>query len=75
MLSLEATSSRMNRLAKQELRFGAFFSLDEMLGAIDRVRAEEVEALIPRILDEEQLALVALGPIDRQSLPREVGGS
>ena len=37
MLSLESTSSRMNRLAKQELRFGAFFSLDEMLGAIDRV--------------------------------------
>jgi predicted Zn-dependent peptidase len=72
MLSLESTSSRMNRLAKQEMRFGAFFSLDEMLGAIDRVAADEVEALISRTLDEEQLSLLTLGPIDRRNLPREL---
>jgi predicted Zn-dependent peptidase len=71
MLSLESTSSRMNRVARQELRFGAFFSLDEMLQGIDRVAAAEVEALISRVLDEEQLALLALGPIDRRNLPRE----
>ena len=67
MLSLESTSSRMNRLAKQELRFGAFFSLDEMLGAIDTVRPEEVEALTGRLLDEQQLSLLTLGPIDRRN--------
>lgn len=72
MLSLESTSSRMNRLAKQELRFGAFFSLDEMLGAIDGVAAEEVEALVSRTVDEEQLALLTLGPTDRRNLPREL---
>ena len=72
MLSLESTSSRMNRLAKQELRFGAFLSIDEMLAAIDRVRPDEVEALIHRLLDEEQLALVTLGPLDRRNLPREL---
>jgi predicted Zn-dependent peptidase len=72
MLSLESTSSRMNRLAKQELRFGTFFSLDEMLGAIDRVQPSEVEALIHRILDEERLCLLTLGPIDRRNLPREL---
>jgi predicted Zn-dependent peptidase len=75
MLSLESTSSRMNRVAKQELRFGAFFSLDEMLGAIDGVRPEEVEALISRILDEQQLCLLTLGPIDRRNLPRELSAS
>ena len=72
MLSLESTSSRMNRVAKQELRFGSFFSLDEMLGAIDTVRPEEVEALAWRILDEQQLSLLTLGPIDRRNLPREL---
>jgi predicted Zn-dependent peptidase len=71
MLSLESTSSRMNRLAKQELRFGAFFSLDEMLAAIEGVQPSEVEALIARILDEEQLALLTLGSVDRRNLPRE----
>lgn len=72
MLSMESTSSRMNRLAKQELSFGAFFSLDEMLEAIDRVREEEVQSLIHRLLDEDQMALLTLGPLDRRHLPREL---
>jgi len=72
MLSLESTSSRMNRVAKQELRFGSFFSLDEMLAAIDGVQPEEVESLTSRLLDEQQLSLLTLGPIDRRSLPREL---
>ena len=74
MLSLESTSSRMNRLARQELSFGAFFSLDEMLKAIDQVREEEVQSLIHRLLDENQLALLTLGPLDRRNLPRELLG-
>jgi predicted Zn-dependent peptidase len=72
MLSLESSSSRMNRLARQELRFGTFHSVDEMLGQIGGVRPDEIEALIPRVLDEEQLCLVALGPVDKRTLPREL---
>jgi predicted Zn-dependent peptidase len=72
MLSLESTSSRMSRLAKQELHFGSFFSLDEMLSAIDAVREEEVQSLIHRLLDEEQLSALTLGPLDRRQLPREL---
>jgi predicted Zn-dependent peptidase len=72
MLSLESTSSRMNRLAKQEMRFGSFLSLDEMLAAFDAVRPEDVEALLHRVLDEEQLALVTLGPVDKRDLPPDL---
>ena len=72
MLSLESTSSRMSRLAKQELYFDSFFSLDEMLSAIDAVGEEEVQALIHRLLDEEQLSMLTLGPLDRRQLPREL---
>jgi predicted Zn-dependent peptidase len=74
MLSLESTSSRMNRLARHEMRFGSFLSMDAMLAAIDGVRPDEVEALIHRILDENQLSLLALGPIDHRSLPRDLSG-
>lgn len=74
MLSLESTSSRMNRLARQEMRFGAFLSMDEMLAAIEAVPSEHVEAMIHRVLDEEQLALLALGPVTRDSLPKELAG-
>jgi predicted Zn-dependent peptidase len=72
ILSLESSSSRMNRLARQELRFGSFLSIDEMLGAIDAVRLDEVEAMIHRVLDEEQLSLLALGPVDKKHLPKEL---
>ncbi len=71
ILSLESTSSRMNRLAKQELRFGSFLSVDQMLAAIDAVRLDEIDALIHRVLDDEQLCLLALGPVDRYSLPHD----
>lgn len=72
MLSLESTSSRMNRLAKQELRFGSFLSINDMLAAIDGVRPDEVEALIHQVLDEDRLSLLTLGPLDRRNLPREL---
>jgi predicted Zn-dependent peptidase len=70
MISLESTSSRMNRLASHEMRFGSFMSMDEMLAAIERVPMEEVDALVHRVLDEEQLALLTLGAVDRRHLPR-----
>jgi predicted Zn-dependent peptidase len=62
MLSLESTSSRMTRIAKQELYFGHAFSLDEILAAIDRVTRDEVVALIDRLVGTTPLSLVALGP-------------
>ncbi len=72
MLSLESTSSRMNRLAKHEMHHGTFFSMDAMLAAIDGVRHEEVQALVTELLDEDRLALTTLGPLDRRNLPREL---
>ncbi|HXH83373.1 MAG TPA: pitrilysin family protein [Candidatus Tectomicrobia bacterium] len=72
MLSLESTSSRMNRLAKHELHLGSFLTMDDMLGAIDAVRQEEVQALINVLLDEDRLALTTLGPLDRRNLPAEL---
>jgi len=70
ILSLESSSSRMNRLARHEMRFGSFMSVDEMLAAIDAVQPADVDALIHRVLDEEQLSLMTLGAVDRRHLPR-----
>jgi predicted Zn-dependent peptidase len=71
MLSLESTSSRMTRIAKQELYFGQYFSLDEILASIDRVTADEVEALIGELLGGSPLSLVALGPAADHPVTRE----
>jgi predicted Zn-dependent peptidase len=72
MLGLESTSSRMNRLAKQEMHLGSFLTMDAMLRAIDAVKYEEVQALIGDLLDEDRLAVTTLGPLDRRHLPREL---
>jgi predicted Zn-dependent peptidase len=74
MLSLETSSSRMNRLAKHEMHLGAFLTMDDMLGAIDAVTHEAVQALVGQLLDEERLAMTTLGPLDRRTLPRELLG-
>jgi predicted Zn-dependent peptidase len=62
MLSLESTSSRMTRIAKQEIYFGRHFTLDDILTAVDAVRLEQVAALIAELLGSVPLSLVALGP-------------
>ena len=72
MLSLESTSSRMNRLAKHEMHFGSFLTMTAMLEAIDNVRHEEVQTLLGEVLDEGALALTTYGPLDRRNLPREL---
>jgi predicted Zn-dependent peptidase len=72
MLSLETSSSRMNRLAKHGMHLGSFLTMDDMLGAIEAVSHEQVQALVGQLLDEERLAVTTLGPLDRRSLPREL---
>jgi predicted Zn-dependent peptidase len=74
MLSLETSSSRMNRLARHEMHLGSFLTMDQMLASIDGVQHEEVQALVGQLLDEDRLALTTLGPLDRRSLPRELLG-
>jgi predicted Zn-dependent peptidase len=62
----------MNRVAKHEMHFGSYLTMDAMLAAIDGVRIEELQALIGDLLDEDRLTLVTLGPLDRRNLPREL---
>jgi len=71
MLSLESTSSRMTRIAKQELYFGQCFSLDEILAAVDQVGTEEIMAVIDQLFGKAQLSLVALGPVPAGSVAQD----
>ncbi|HYL84453.1 MAG TPA: pitrilysin family protein [Candidatus Angelobacter sp.] len=70
MLSLESTSSRMSNLARQELYFGRFFSLDEILAGIEAVTREELHSLARRYFQPDQIAVTVLGPLNGFSLDR-----
>jgi predicted Zn-dependent peptidase len=70
MLSLESTSSRMSNLARQELYFGRFYSLDELLASIEAVTREELQALAQEFFRPEQISATVLGPVNGFSLDR-----
>jgi predicted Zn-dependent peptidase len=70
MLSLESTSSRMSNLARQELYFGRFYSLDEILASIEAVTREEVQTLAREFFRPEQIAITVLGPLNGFTLDR-----
>ncbi|RAP76212.1 M16 family metallopeptidase [Paenibacillus montanisoli] len=50
ILSLESTSSRMNRLGKNELMLGRHYTLDEMLQRIDSVDMNDIREVTKRML-------------------------
>jgi predicted Zn-dependent peptidase len=70
MLSLESTSSRMSNLARQELYFGRFFTLDEILASIEAVTREELQSLARKYFRPEQIAVTVLGPLNGFTLDR-----
>lgn len=63
MLSLESTSSRMHNLARQELFFGRYVSMDEMLESVEAVNAEQVRELARTFFQPKSMAIAMLGPL------------
>ncbi len=71
MLSLESTSSRMSNLARQEMHFRRFFSLDELAESIEKVTAEDVQRVAQTFFDQKNVALTVLGNLDGFKIVRE----
>jgi predicted Zn-dependent peptidase len=71
VLGLESTSSRMGNLARQELYYKRFFSLDEMLESIERVTAAEVQAIAQEFFDAKKITMAMLGNLGDFRIHRE----
>ena len=61
MLSLESTSSRMTHLARQDLYFDRFYTLDETLESIEAVTADDVLRVARDLFRDGALAATVLG--------------
>ena len=72
MLGLESTSSRMSNLARQEMYFGRFLSLDEMLRKIEAVKAEELRQVAREFFNTDQIALTVLGRLNGMKITRKM---
>jgi predicted Zn-dependent peptidase len=71
MLSLESTASRMSNLARQEMYFGQFFSLDALVENIEAVTAGDVQRIARTFFDARQIALTVLGNLENFKIGRE----
>src|SRR5580658_5488123 len=71
MLGLESTSSRMSNLARQELHFKRFFSLDEMIEKIEGVTAEQIRDIAREFFHSKNITLAVLGNLGDFRIKRE----
>ena len=71
MLGLESTSSRMGNLARQDLYFKRFFTLDEMLESIEAVSAEQVREIAREFFNPKNITLAVLGNLGEFRVKRE----
>ena len=72
LLGLESSSSRMANLARQEMYFQHFFTVDEIIARIDAVTSDQVQAMAQRLFDPETIAVTLLGRLDGVKLNREM---
>jgi predicted Zn-dependent peptidase len=71
MLSLESSTARMSNLARQEMYFDRFFSMDELIEKIESVTVEEVKQLANEFFQTEAIAVTVLGNLNGLKLNRE----
>jgi len=70
MLGLESTSSRMSKLAKDEMHYGRHVPLREIMADIDAVSVEQLSRLSRDLFDERYLTVTALGPLKQGDVER-----
>src|ERR1700730_6613506 len=71
MLGLESTFSRMSNLARQEMYFKRFFTLDEMIQSIEEITAEQVQRIAQEFFDPDHITLAMLGNLGDFRIRRE----
>jgi predicted Zn-dependent peptidase len=71
VLGLESSSSRMSNLARQQMYFGRFFSIDDITSEVNRVTREDIQRLAVELIQPEKLALTLLGNLGGLKIERE----
>jgi predicted Zn-dependent peptidase len=70
MLSLESSTSRMSNLARQEMYFDHFFTLDELIERIEAVCADDLRRMAEEFFKTESIAVTVLGNLNGLKLTR-----
>lgn len=72
VLALESSNSHMSRLARQEIYYGKYLSIDDIIKGVERVTRDQVQQLAQKLFTRENSALAILGPLSATDLPDSV---
>jgi predicted Zn-dependent peptidase len=61
----------MANLARQEMYFKKFYSVDEVIARIGEVKASQVQAMAQRLFVPDRIAVTLLGRLDGVKLERD----
>jgi predicted Zn-dependent peptidase len=64
LLSLESSDNRMTKLAKNEIYFGRYQSLEEIMAGFDSVTVESLQDLARQFFDDTFFTLELMGRLD-----------
>jgi predicted Zn-dependent peptidase len=71
VIGLESSGSRMANLARQQMYFGRFFGVDEIMEEIEAVTTTDVQELAQELFQPEAIALTLLGNLGSMKIERE----
>ncbi len=69
VLSLESSNSHMSRLARQEIYFGKYLSMDDIIKGVEKVTAEQVHRVARQLFIPGNISLAILGPLSKADVP------
>ena len=71
VIGLESSGSRMANLARQQMYFGRFFGVDEIMEEIEAVTTTDVQQLAQELFQPESMALTLLGNLGPMKVGQE----
>jgi len=74
VLSLESSNSHMSRIARQEISYGKYLSVDDIIKGVENVTREQVQRLAQQLFIRDNIALAILGPLDKTDLSDAIFG-
>ena len=67
-LSMENMEAIMTRIARNEMYFGKYITLDDVVNSIDHVTCEDILQLAGNIFGRQELTFAGLGPLDKAGI-------
>jgi len=71
MLSLESSTARMSNLARQELYFERFYTMDQIIDRVETVTTEDLMQLAQEYFQTGSIAVTVLGNLNGLKISRD----